>query len=59
MVDFFVDHTHHLLMSLLYSTIVLYDISKVFEKKYPASILVKIIETVFSILSPECREFKD
>ena len=30
----------------------------VFDKKYQASILVKILETAFSILSPEWRELK-
>ena len=33
-------------------------ISTVLDKKYQASILVKIIETIFRILSPECRGLK-
>ena len=32
--------------------------SPVFDKKYQASILVKMIETAFSILSPECSGLK-
>ena len=32
-IDFFVDHAHHPLMSLLYSTIVLYDVA-ITEKKH-------------------------
>ena len=33
-------------------------ISTVFDKKYHASILMKIIETVFSILTPKCTGLK-